>query len=183
MRKKVLTETALYFGKINSPKNFEIDRQKIKKDILISFVEDNKINDNPISFSFYDYKVPHSKPYQWLKDYIEDFIRFNFNINLIYQNHYGNIFQPNEQSFFRNQIDPVDLRNSPDYTLIYAVEVEKNSCELLINYDDNRRKNRTRTFLIEENNFYMFPSINNYCITANKSNKANTFLTITYAFI
>ena len=36
-------------------------------------------------------------------------------------------------------VDPVDLRNSPDYTLLYGVNVK--DCMVRIYYDDNRRNN------------------------------------------
>ena len=36
---------------------------------------------------------------------------------------------PKEKSWTRNQVEPVDLLNSPDYTFIYAVDIEKGSIE------------------------------------------------------
>jgi hypothetical protein len=83
-----------------------------------------------------------------------------------------------EQSFTRHLVDPVDLRNSPDYTLVYGVDIEDNSCELIIEYDDNRRKNRTWHLPIKNNHFVMFPAtLINICITENKSRqiKYNTY--------
>ena len=44
------------------------------------------------------------------------------------------------KNLYKNQVDPVDLRNSPDYTLVYGTFVGKDDCELVIEYDDNRRK-------------------------------------------
>jgi hypothetical protein len=38
MQKKVLSEIDLYFGEIASPKGFEINRDRIKGDILTSFI-------------------------------------------------------------------------------------------------------------------------------------------------
>ena len=37
------------------------------------------------------------------------------------------VLHPKEQSYLRNQIEPVDLRNSPDYTLVYVVDCEEDS--------------------------------------------------------
>ena len=39
MHKKVLTEVDLYTGEISMPKGFEIDRDKIRNDIIESFVK------------------------------------------------------------------------------------------------------------------------------------------------
>jgi hypothetical protein len=42
MQKKVLSEIDLYFGEIASPKGFEINRDRIKGDILTSFINQKK---------------------------------------------------------------------------------------------------------------------------------------------
>ena len=39
MHKKVLTEVDLYTGEIQMPKGFDIDRDKIRNDIIESFVK------------------------------------------------------------------------------------------------------------------------------------------------
>jgi hypothetical protein len=39
MQKKVLTEVDLYHGEVDMPKGFEIDRDKIRNDIIESFVK------------------------------------------------------------------------------------------------------------------------------------------------
>jgi hypothetical protein len=85
--------------------------------------------------------------------------------------------------FTRHLVDPVDLRNSPDYTLVYGVDVEDNSCELIIEYDDNRRKNRTWHLPIKNNHFIMFPATNKYSFSPNTSNGLNIILTINYEYI
>ena len=47
MHKKVLTEVDLYRGEISMPKGFEIDRDKIRNDIIESYVKQKRINTNP----------------------------------------------------------------------------------------------------------------------------------------
>ena len=44
MHKKVLTEVDLYIGEISMPKGFEIDRDKIRNDIIESYIKQNRIN-------------------------------------------------------------------------------------------------------------------------------------------
>jgi hypothetical protein len=63
MQKKVLSEIDLYFGEIASPKGFEINRDRIKGDILIFIYKSKKNNNNP--YSFKDYEVPFSQPLTW----------------------------------------------------------------------------------------------------------------------
>ena len=45
MQKKVLTEQALYYGDVDMPKDWDIDRDKLQNDILKS-----KVTDSPFPF-------------------------------------------------------------------------------------------------------------------------------------
>ena len=118
-----------------------------------------------------------------MKDYLRDHIRVEHGFTLVERSSHGSVLHPKEQSYLRHQIEPVDLRNSPDYTLVYVVDCEEDSCELIIEYDDNRRKNRTWHLPLKNNHFYMFPATQKYFITENKANKLNIFLTINYEYI
>ena len=83
MHKKVLTEIDLYTGKVQMPKGFDIDRDKIKNDIIESFVKKNRINTNPQAYAFDDYVVPFSQPLQWMQDYIRDHWRVEYGSTLV----------------------------------------------------------------------------------------------------
>tara|TARA_R100001086_G_scaffold245849_1_gene177314 strand:+ start:431 stop:982 length:552 start_codon:yes stop_codon:yes gene_type:complete len=183
MQKVVLSEISLIYGEIKTPKGFEIDRTKIKNDIISSFIKEDRISQNNKDYSYQDYKVPFSLPLQWLKDYLRDHVNLEHNITLIPKIDSGLILNPKEKSFLRNQVDPVDLRNSADYTLIYIVDCEEKSCELIIEFDDNRRKGRTWHVPIKNNCFYIFPATQKYFISENKSKKINVFLIMTYEYI
>jgi hypothetical protein len=54
----------------------------------------------------------------WLKDYLRDHIKVEYGFTLVQKFEHGNVMHPKEQSFTRHLVDPVDLRNSPDYTLV-----------------------------------------------------------------
>ena len=183
MQKKVLTEVDLYTGEIAMPKGFEVNRDKIKNDILKSFVTSDRINNNPRTYSYKNYKVPFSQPLQWMQDYMRDHWKVEYGPTLVQKGTHAKVLHPKEQSVLMHSLEPVDLRNSPDYTFIYVVDVEPNSCECIIEYDDNRRKNRTWHLPFVNNNFIMFPATQRYMITENTSDKLNTFLIINYEYI
>ena len=61
MQKVVLSETSLVYGDVKTPKGFEIDQDKIKNDILSSYASGDRISNNPLDYSYNDYKVPYSK--------------------------------------------------------------------------------------------------------------------------
>ena len=183
MQKKVLSEIDLYCGEIKMPKGFEIDRRQIRNDIIKSYIKKKRINNNPKAYAFDDYVVPFSQPLQWMQDYIRDHWKVEYNHTLIPKHIHGNVMEPKEKSWTRHQVDPVDLLNAPDYTLIYGVDVTEGSSECIIEYDNNRRKNRTWHVPIKNNKFIMFPATNRYCFSSNTSNSLNTILTITYEYI
>jgi|TARA_R110000751_G_scaffold82777_2_gene166497 hypothetical protein len=167
MQKKVLTEQALYFGDVKMPKNWEIDRNDLAHHILHS-------NLNNIELQF-------SKTSDKLDTYIKDYVNLKFNIELANKNKWGNIYKPQELSPPLLNINPVDLRNSPDYVLLYGVKIE--DCMVRIYYDDNRRKGGSWDIELKNNMFIMFPSTNMYHITNNQKDSLNFIQTMTYEFI
>ena len=183
MQKKVLSEIDLYYGEIITPKGFEIKRDTIKNSILNSFIKEKRISNNIKDYSYVDYELEYCQAHQWLQDYIRDHFRVKYDKALILKLHWGNVYEYNQKSFSRTTVDPVDLRNSPDYTLIYGVDVGKDSTGVVIEYEDNRRKGRTWHLPLNNNHFVMFPSTNQYFITPNKSKQINIFLTNTYEYI
>ena len=180
MHKKVLSEIDLYIDTVHVIK---IDRAKIKNDILNSFAFDKRLSKNKKDYSYQDFEVPFSKPLQWLKDYLRDHFRVDYHRTLIPKKEWGNIYNQHDSSLARHQVDLIDLKNSPDYTCLYGVEVAKDSCELVIEYDDNRRKNRTWHIPLKDNQFIIFPSTQRYFISQNKGKQLNVFLTMTYEYI
>jgi hypothetical protein len=167
MQKKVLTEQSLFYGDIDMPKGFEIDQEKLTNDILQS--------------SFTNKKFPFSRTWDMLNTYMRDFIGLDYNINLVNKNSWGDIYKPNQTSKPLLNVDPVDLRNSPDFTMLYGVKVDK--CWVRIYFDDNRRKGRSWDIELKNNMFIMFPSTNTYIISNDQKESLNFIQTITYEYI
>ena len=167
MQKKVLSEIDLHYGQIDMPKGFEIDQEKLQSDILSSKIK--------------NLEFPFSRTLDMLNTYIREHIKVEHNINLINKETWGNIYKPKELSIPLLNIDPVDLRNSPDYTLLYGVKVK--DCMVRIHYDQNRRAGRSWDIELKNNEFIMFPSTQMYYITNNQKDSLNFILTTTYEFI
>ena len=167
MQKKVLSEIGLYYGDIAMPKGFEIDRNKLQEDILKSHIKDSKF--------------PYSREWDKLNTYLREHINLEYGFQLVNKETWGNVYKPKEISIPLLNIDPVDLRNSPDYTLLYGVNVK--DCSVRIHYDDNRRAGRSWDMPLKNNKFIMFPSMQMYYITNNQKDSLNSILTITHEFI
>ena len=167
MNKNILTEQSLFYGDIDMPKNWEIDRTELAHHILHSSLTNEKLQ--------------FSKTYDKLNTYVKDFIGLNYGIKLVNKSTWGNIYKPNETTIPLLNIDSVDLRNSPDFTLLYGVKVE--DCFVRIYYDDNRRKGKSWDIKLLNNRFIMFPSTNMYYLTNNQKDSLNFVQTITYEYI
>ena len=167
MQKKVLTEQSLFYGDVDMPKGFEIDQEKLTNDILQS--------------TFNTKEFPFSRTWDMLNTYMRDFIGLDYGINLINKSTWGNIYKPAETTIPLLNIDPVDLRNSPDFTMLYGVKVK--DCFVRIHYEDNRRKGRSWDIELKNNMFIMFPSTNMYYLTNNQKDSLNFVQTITYEYI
>ena len=182
MREVVLSKINLIYGFIDSPKGFKINRTKIKEDIIQSFFKkDNVPSYNP-QYNKNNFIIDQSQPLIWLQDYLRDHINCEFGFTLIPKISYGTVLATNEQTILKNNVDPVDLRNSSDFTLLYGVDL-KQPVEVVIEYDDNRRKGRTWNIFLEDNKFLLFPSTQKYFIKKNESDSMNIFLTINYEYI
>jgi hypothetical protein len=167
MQKKVLSEIGLYYGDVAMPKGFEIDRDKLQSDILSSNVKNKE-------FSF-------SREWDKLNTYVREHINVEYGFTIINKETWGNVYKPKEISIPLLNIDPVDLRNSPDYILLYGVNVK--DCSVRIHYDDNRRAGRSWDIPLTNNRFIMFPSMQMYYITNDQKDSLNSILTITHEFI
>ena len=167
MQKKVLSEQALYYGDVAMPKDWDIDRDRLQEDILKSKIQ--------------NIKFPFSRTWDMLNTYIREHINLEYNINLINKDTFGNIYKPGEISQPFINVDPVDLRNSPDFTLLYGVKVK--SCMVRIYYDDNRRKGRSWDINLEDNKFILFPSTCLYYLINDQKNSLNFVHTILYEYV
>ena len=167
MQKKVLSEIDLHYGQVDMPKGFEIDRDKLQSDILKS-----RINNK---------KFPYSREWDKLNTYLREHMSVEYDFTLVNKETWGNVYKPKELSIPLLNIDPVDLRNSPDYTFLYGVNVK--DCSVRIHYDNNRRAGRSWDIPLKNNEFIMFPSTQMYYITNNQKDSLNFILTTTYEFI
>jgi hypothetical protein len=98
-------------------------------------------------------KFSYSRTWDKLNTYICEHIRLEYNINLINKKTWGNIYS------------------------------KVKDCNVIIHYDDNRRKGKTWTIPLSNNKFIMFPSTQMYHIINHQKDSLNFVQTITYEYI
>ena len=149
------------------PKGVEINQEVIQKDI--------------IKHKSQDCEFPFSREWDKLNTFLREHIQVEYNLTLINKLTTGYLFKPNEISYPEKDVNEVDLRNSADYTMLYGVNI--NNCSVKIYYDSNRRKGRSWDIKLNNNDFIMFPSTQQYFITNNQKDNLNLILKITYEYI
>jgi len=149
------------------PQYWEIDRDYLSNQILYSNLTNNE-------FLF-------SPTWDKLNKYIIEHVNLKYQFKLVNKKTWGNIYKPLEKETYLSKVDPIDLKNSPDFVLLYGVNVE--DCNIKIFYDDNRRKGRSWIMPLKNNKFVMFPSTNSYTIINDQKNNLNFIQTITYEFV
>ena len=93
------------------PKDWDIDRDKLQERYF-------KItNYNIHLFHFHEH-------WDMLNTYMRDHVNLEYGFTLINKETWGNVYKPKTTTIPLLNIDPVDLRNSPDYTLLYGVKVK-----------------------------------------------------------
>ena len=71
---------------------------------------------------------------------------------------------------------------TPDYIMIYGIDVDKNS-SVIVETKDKRGVEQLSPFKIQNNHFLLFPSYLKFFINENNSHQTNVFLTTTYVII
>lgn len=164
MRKKILTEQALYYGEVSMPKGFEIDSLNFSKSAFEALY--TKKNSS------------YSKELDKLNTYIIEFIQLNYKFWLQNKSMSTNLYLPNEKDGPLTNVDFNDLKNASDFTLLYGINTV--DCLIKIYYDDNRFKNKCHEIQLKQNMFVMFPSVCMYSIINNQKNNLNFIQTINY---
>ena len=85
MQRQVLTEQALYYGDVDMPKDWDIDRDKLSGDILQSVIQNKDF--------------PFSRTWDMLNTYMRDHVGLEYNVNLINKETWGNIINPARLQF------------------------------------------------------------------------------------
>ena len=180
MEKKVLTEIAIYYGEVKRPKGHEVNNHEIKADILEAQLQNKLVSDSPFSYRFFDYKLNYSPNMGYVNEHICEYMNVKHSITLQPELSFGNILQYREQSFSRRCLEMNDLKNEPTHTMVYGVDIQPESAQVVIEYDDNKAKDKTWFYELKTNEYIVFPTSCRYFLAGNTSKEPNFFLTTTF---
>lgn len=164
MKKLVISEQAIFYGECKMPEGFEINSFKLCEQIF--------------QYIYFKDAFTFSTEWEKLNNYIKEFYQVKHKKNLINKESEGLIFYPNQTSQPISDVDPVNLRESPDFTMLYGVHTK--DCFVKIYYDDNRSKGRDWTIPLKKNRYIIFPSSNKYIVLNYQKQLLNFIQKITY---
>jgi hypothetical protein len=79
------------------------------------------------------------------------------------------VLQTGETINYHNHVNPWDLENSPEISCLYCVSETPEPSHITFKYDDGRNKHRLWKQEIKYNQFILFSSNIEHCITKNKN--------------
>ena len=177
MYKEILNEEAVYYGGVNCPKGYEIHREQIKYAMMYGYLEKSKNKKTPVQ------PLNHTIHLSFLNSYIRDFFKLQQKgkSSLVLKESFSFILKQDDNIQKNNYFNPYDIEGSPVYTMIYGVELENKSSEVIIYHNNKKRVNLHARYPLKNNCFVMFPSHLNFEITKNIS-KLNGFYLVNNYF-
>jgi hypothetical protein len=166
MNKTTLSELAVYSGNLELPKGLEFNSESLRADII-----DYHTSDKPFAYS---------RNLDILDKYIQDYFNLHHKKFLIRREVSGLVIGKDVQTENMIEADPMNLKDATDFVLLYGVKIKKDSCNIVLEYDDNRIKNRWHNKEFHENSYMIFPSTTIYRIAKNESSLTNYILKISY---
>tara|TARA_R100001143_G_C3310993_1_gene110130 strand:+ start:145 stop:687 length:543 start_codon:yes stop_codon:yes gene_type:complete len=127
---------------------------------------------------FNDIDIPLMQDIIWILDYAEGQFKLKTKKTLLRKSLDVMVHGKGEGSLKRHHLNYPNLKDTPDMVLLYFIKSDKN--EIIIEYDDNRKKGLYWTLPIEGNQYVLFNSDLEYYILPNKSDKQRIVLRATY---
>lgn len=180
----VLDKKEIWTDYVHTPKGYEVNKNAIKSSALhYFFIEKKRFTDDETNHKYHDFKIDYTKEVDYFLTLIRERFHITANKGLVLNKSWANCFYPMESSIYRNNLNIDNLAESPDLSLVYGVDVVKDSCRLVIEYETNRKYTFNWNIPMDTNKFVLFPSGCNYYITKNKSDNLNVFFGGTYSTI
>ena len=182
MKRKVLSQSKIFTG-ILPQKGLNFDTQTVTYEVMKQHLDGNFVNSNYT-------KLPLTKYCEYLMYFLstEWYVQKHkekpytgnaYGGSIVIKDQYGYVQLPTYSSLSRNHVD-VDLSKTPDQVMVLALNVKDASANIVFEYDDHKRKNRSISQQITCDSFYFFPSDVKYYITRNNSDYINHYVIQTY---
>jgi len=146
----------------------KIDKQDLIKDCLDAFKNNNRMSTDISDTRNEDLIIPKTKVLDELIGIIKDkfFIRYSQVLELL--NHWGQVHQQNESTNTHDHVDCFDIKNSPDLSGVYYLQVPKDSGDIVFQWPTNKYNQYKRWwFKPKAGDLLLFPSTLDHFVSKN----------------
>jgi|TARA_R100000149_G_C5865409_1_gene130281 hypothetical protein len=146
----------------------DVDIKSLKNDCLKSFKENNRMSKDISDTRNEDLIIPKSKPFEELINIIKDkfYIRYNQVIELT--DYWAQVHSQNESTNMHDHVNCFDIKNSPDLSGVYYLEVPRDSGDIVFQWPINKYNQYKRWwFKPKKGDLLIFPSTLDHFVTKN----------------
>jgi len=173
MKEIELSKKLILHGKL------PLSLSKVEFERIFHFINDNIEGLDELKLNrFNDINIPLMQDIIWILDYAEGQFQLKKKKTLHRKSLDVMIHGKGEGSLKRHHLNYSSLKDSPDMVLLYFIESDDN--DIIIEYDDNRKKGLYWTLPIGSNKYVLFNSSLEYYILPNKLEKQRIVLRVTY---
>jgi hypothetical protein len=182
MKEDILTQNKILFQSVDMPKGYEIDREYLKGAVYDSVLLKNKRKSpDRTHFDHLDFGFVYTSELDRLFAICSERFHVKTKLSIMRMDFWANNFYPNEQSpITRNRLVYPDLREAPDWVMIYALEKHPDSSNLVFEYEDTRGQTVMRYHNFKTNDVVWFPSNLKYRFEINRADTPSCFIGVTY---
>jgi uncharacterized protein (TIGR02466 family) len=145
-----------------------IDITSLKNDCLKSFKENNRMSKDISDTKNEDLIIPKSKPLEELINIIKDKFYIRYTQVIEPTNYWAQVHSQNESTNLHDHVDCFDIKNSPDLSGVYYLEVPKDSGDIVFQWPINKYNQYKRWwFKPKEGDLLLFPSTLDHFVTKN----------------
>ena len=148
-----------------------IDIKSLKEDCLKSFKNSKKVSNDITDVRNEDLKIPKSKAFNNIVSQIQEKFLKKYSQKIKLDDFWAVVHRKNESTHTHDHVDCFDIKNSPDYSAVFYVQVPDNSGVIIFEYPINKYNQTKRWWYPpSEGHYLIFPSTLDHLVTKNNSN-------------
>lgn len=163
----VLTQTVVEIGLLNNIDNNILKEHCLKYEGIITRERGNSKTDTLSE----DSDIPTHPEIEKMLNSINEIYYKKHNKNLTLDEFWGHIHQHNHSTTLHHHAVVTDLKNSPEISGVYYVNVPKDAGVIVFQYNINQYEEKRYWIQPKEGLFILFPSTLLHFVTRNESNE------------
>ena len=147
-----------------------IDIQSLKKDCLKSHKNNQKLSNDVTATRNEDLEISKSKEIDKIVKQIQKEFLSKYSQKIELQSFWAQVHQKYESTNTHDHVDCYDMKNSPDYSMVFYVQTPKDCGKLVFQYPINKY-NQTKRWWFPSNvgSYVIFPATLDHFVTKNYS--------------